>query len=113
MLLFHKNKWINLIIAIALYAIERVTVPAGDIQQAYVTAVVAIVLAVIAIIAAFVLRPGPPEPQPPAELEDFNVPIASKSDPIPVVFGTCILKSPNVVWYGDLKVEKIKDKQGK
>lgn len=40
-------------------------------------------------------------------LADVNAPTADQGRPIPVVFGTCLIKSPNIVWYGDLVVVPI------
>lgn len=48
-----------------------------------------------------------------ASLEDFDVPTASESRPIPVVFGTVRISGSNVVWYGDYKTEKVKKSGGK
>lgn len=36
-------------------------------------------------------------------LADVNAPTAEQGRAIPVVFGTCLIKSANIVWYGDLK----------
>jgi hypothetical protein len=49
-----------------------------------------------------------PKAAKPAALEDFSVPTADEGREIPVVFGEVWLKSPNVVWYGDLRVEDIR-----
>ncbi len=35
-------------------------------------------------------------------LADVNAPTADQGKAIPVVFGTCLIKSSNIVWYGDL-----------
>lgn len=64
-------------------------------------------LAVSAVLS-YALAPKPERPAP-AGLDDFNVPAASSSDPIPVVFGTRSI-SPNVVWYGDLGTRSVKAK---
>lgn len=58
------------------------------------------------------LAPKPPVPKP-AALEDFDIPMAELGRAIPVVFGTMILKSPSVMWYGDLRSTPIKKKGGK
>jgi len=58
---------------------------------------------------AYLLRPKPKAP-PAGQIEESGVPIASASKPIPKVYGTVWIKSPNVVWYGDLKTEPIKRK---
>lgn len=55
-------------------------------------------------------RPKPDTPQP-GSLGDFNVPTAEEGRALPVIFGTCHLKGPNVTWYGDLSAYAIKKKQ--
>lgn len=40
----------------------------------------------------------------------LDIPTAEQGKPIPVIFGTCIVKSSNVVWYGDARTEPIKSK---
>lgn len=54
-----------------------------------------------------------PKPQnaKPAALEDFNLPTAEEGREIPVLFGTRVLKGPNVTWYGNLRVSPIKGKR--
>lgn len=42
-------------------------------------------------------------------LEDFSFPTAAER-PIPVVFGTCLVKGANVLWYGDLSNRPIIEK---
>jgi hypothetical protein len=69
----------------------------------------------ILIVSAFVvsaLAPRPPAPKP-AALEDFDVPTAEQGRPIPVIFGTVTVTGPNVIWYGNLRTEAIKQKGGK
>jgi hypothetical protein len=53
------------------------------------------------------LAPHPVGPQPSA-LGDFSVPTAQEGRAIPVVFGTCMIKGGNTVWWGDLKSIAIK-----
>jgi hypothetical protein len=36
-------------------------------------------------------------------VDQFEFPVATESDPVPVLFGTQWLRSPNVLWYGFLK----------
>lgn len=45
-------------------------------------------------------------------LDDASIPTAEEGRAIPVVFGDVLIKSPNVVWYGDLKTEAIRKKAG-
>ena len=56
---------------------------------------------------AFLLRPKPKAP-PPSTIEDSDVPVVNASDPIPRIYGTVWIKSPNVVWYGDLRTTPIR-----
>jgi hypothetical protein len=46
----------------------------------------------------------------PGAIGDKEMPIASQSSPIPVVFGTVHLVQPNVVWWGGLHISAIKKK---
>jgi hypothetical protein len=45
-------------------------------------------------------------------LGDMQIPTAEEGRSLPVIWGTCCLKSPNVVWYGDYKVQAIKKSMG-
>ena len=47
-----------------------------------------------------------------ASLGEIQVPTAEEGRNLPVIWGTCCLKAPNVVWYGDYKVEAIKKSMG-
>lgn len=51
------------------------------------------------------LTPKPPGPKA-GSLEDFTLPTAEAGRPIAWVFGTRRVKSPNIIWYGDLKTHK-------
>jgi hypothetical protein len=55
---------------------------------------------------SYLLAPKPRPPKP-AALEEFDVPTADADRPIPQIFGTVYINSPNVVWYGDLRVDAI------
>ena len=77
-----------------------------------VTMWVYLVVAVVVAVVAVAMAPRAPEP-PPASLRDIEAPTAEEGRPIPVVFGTYVVKSPNIVWYGDLAYRKIKSKGGK
>ena len=48
----------------------------------------------------------------PSSLDQIDFPTAEVGRAIPVVFGTRWLKSPNVVWYGNLKTTPIMSKGG-
>lgn len=43
-------------------------------------------------------QPAQPKAPEPGKLD---IPTAEEGRPVPVVFGTCIVKSSNVVWFGD------------
>lgn len=53
----------------------------------------------------------PPDAQA-AGSGDFNLPTAQEGRVIPVVYGTCKLSGPNVVWWGGLDVQAIKQTSG-
>lgn len=74
--------------------------------------VIQLALLVISYFVSSALAPKPPQPKP-AALEDFDIPVAEEGKAIPVVFGEVILKSPNLMWYGDLRSTAIKKKGGK
>lgn len=68
------------------------------------------------LVLSYLLRPKAQtpqkqEPEKPAGLGDFDFPTVSPGRSIPVVFGTRWVKGPNVVWYGDLKVEEIVEEE--
>lgn len=67
---------------------------------------------IVALVAAYAMMPKP-QSQPPAGLGDFVVPTAEEGREIPVLFGTRDIAGPNVVWYGDLRVDPIRKKGGK
>lgn len=46
----------------------------------------------------------------PSEID--NIPVAQAGKPIPVVFGRRYIRQPNVVWWGDVRVEPITMKTG-
>lgn len=71
-----------------------------------------LVVMVVAALVSQALAPKPPEPKP-ASLSDVDVPTAEEGRPIPVVFGSVLLRGANVVWYGDLAADPIKKKGGK
>lgn len=73
---------------------------------------VQVILLVVSLVISYALRPKPVVPKP-AALEDFDIPMAELGRAVPVVFGEMILKSPSVMWYGDLKNKAIKKKGGK
>lgn len=61
---------------------------------------IALAIAVAVNIISYVIAPKPKGPKPEAVQEGEN-PTASAGKPIPVVFGTVMVKEVNVLWYGD------------
>lgn len=56
------------------------------------------------------LAPRPKVTTPkPGEVE---APIADTDSPIPVLFGTRVIKQPNCVWFGDVRTTPIKSSGG-
>jgi hypothetical protein len=53
-----------------------------------------------------------PKPERPKEGK-LEVPIADEGSPVPVVFGTVIIKKSNVLWYGDPSTTPIYSTGGK
>lgn len=72
----------------------------------------AIAVLVVSVLVQYALQPKTPQPQA-AELKDFEAPTADEGRPVPVVFGSVLVRSANVVWYGDLKTTPIRSKGGK
>lgn len=70
-----------------------------------------LLLYVALFVASELLRPKPEiEDARPAGLGDFNFPTATEGRVVPLIWGTVLLKGPNVLWYGDLFREPIKEK---
>jgi hypothetical protein len=69
--------------------------------------VVAIAVAVAAL--SVVLMPRPKAPKPDATT-DFEDPTADAGRPVPVPFGTIMVKGLNCLWFGDksVKTQKVK-----
>ena len=70
-------------------------------------------LLVVALTALqYILSPKPKTPKlEPADKIDVPGSIVGKE--IPVIFGTVIIRDPNVPWFGDIKTKAIKKKGGK
>ncbi len=62
-------------------------------------------------IIAYLIMPKPKPPKPPA-VTDMSGPTAEAGRPVPVVFGTVLVKSPNIIWWAERTNEqrKVKDK---
>jgi hypothetical protein len=71
-----------------------------------------LVVMVVAALVSQALAPKPPEPKP-ASLSDIDVPTAEEGRPIPVVFGSVLLRGAYVVGDGDLEADPIKKSGGK
>lgn len=72
-----------------------------------------LIMFVASLVIGYLLRPKTEYTAPkPAGIDDFNMPVASVGKDIPVVFGTCWVADPNVVWYGDLSNEPILQEGG-
>ena len=56
-------------------------------------------------VVAFLFSPRPKGPMP-REVQDLEEPTAEAGRPIPVVFGTTLIKSPNVLWFGENRSEQ-------
>lgn len=66
-----------------------------------------LIIFIIALAVAIACQPKPSDPAP-ASFSDINAPTAEPGRAIPVVFGTVLVKCPNVVWYGDLGYSPIR-----
>ena len=71
-----------------------------------------LIVFIIGLFVAFSMQPKAVVPPPPS-LDDMQVPTAEPGRPIPVIFGTRLIKAPNVVWYGDLKYTAVQTDSGK
>jgi hypothetical protein len=69
----------------------------------------ALYVATTALSALLAKRPSAPKP---SALGEFEAPTAEEDRAIPIVFGTVLLKGPNVVWYGALSSVKLKKSGG-
>lgn len=67
---------------------------------------------IVSFVVAYATAPKPQSVKP-SGINDLQVPTAEEGREVPVLFGTKDLKSPNVVWYGDLRTVAIKKKGGK
>lgn len=59
----------------------------------------------------YTMAAGRPDVKPPA-IDEFTATTASQSRPIPVLFGTRLIKSANVVWYGDVRTTAVYSEGG-
>jgi hypothetical protein len=66
---------------------------------------------VITTVIGALLAPRPPKPAAPTP-GNLDVPVAEAGKPIPVLFGTRVIRQANVVWYGDVKTTEIRQSGG-
>lgn len=73
-----------------------------------------IILAAIIVASFVVSQLTTPKPRyedaRPAGLGDFNFPTTDASRHVPEVYGEVRIKAPNILWYGDLRTQPIKEK---
>ena len=70
---------------------------------------VAIIVWIGSLVAGRLLRRRPHVPVPePGNFDASNMPTASEARPVPVVWGTVRLDSPNVLWYGGQTTREVK-----
>lgn len=73
--------------------------------------VIALLLSAASIALSELLRPKPElENKRPAGLGDFRFPTAIEGRAVPVIWGTIKLDGPNVIWYGNLVQQPIREK---
>jgi len=70
---------------------------------------IALAISVAIQIAAYIIMPKPKAPKPEAAKELEN-PTAEAGIPVQVIFGSKIIKGPNVLWYGDKSIHTYKVK---
>jgi uncharacterized membrane protein len=71
------------------------------------TIIVNLLIGILFSTLAYVLK-GASVSTPKQKPQDFQFPTVTAGDPIPVVFGTMTIKSPNILWYGEKGMEKKK-----
>jgi hypothetical protein len=100
----------SVILFLALVKQPELQPEAGEPQQAFVQFLVLLALSAVMFIASQLLAPKPDiEDARPKGIGDFSFPTATEGRQIPVVWGTCPIKGPNVIWFGDLRVEEIEE----
>lgn len=73
---------------------------------------ISLAISMVISVASAMLRPAPSTPSSPkpATLNELDVPTAEEGRPIPVLFGTRWVDGVNVLWYGDLATEPVREK---
>ena len=59
-----------------------------------------LIISVVLNVISYLLTPKPKQSRP-TFTTDMENPTAEAGRPLPVIFGTVMLKSPNVLWYGE------------
>lgn len=54
---------------------------------------------------SYLLAPRPKTAKPNA-VQDLESPTAEAGRPLPVAFGSVLIESPNILWYGEKRTEK-------
>lgn len=67
---------------------------------------------VVALVVAYAATPKP-QSTPPAGLNEIDVPTAEDGREISVLFGSRVIRGPNVVWYGHLRTTPVIKEGGK
>lgn len=60
----------------------------------------------VSLVVSYALAPRPPKKKP-ASLEDFELPTAEEGRPIPVAFGSPLIRGLNTLWYGNLESSEV------
>ena len=66
---------------------------------------------VVTTVIGALLSPRPPKPAS-VSPGNVDVPVAEQGKPIPVLFGTRVIRPANCVWYGDIKTTEIRQTSG-
>jgi hypothetical protein len=74
--------------------------------------VIQLAIVLVATLVTNALRPRPEGPKA-ASLSDVDAPTAEDGRPVPVIFGTVLIKGPNVIWFGDMRTSAITKGGGK
>jgi len=71
---------------------------------------VAIVVSIVISVISYVMAPKQEDlGAGPKALKDFTIPTATEDRVIPILFGKRAIKSPNVVWFGNLTSVAIRE----
>lgn len=68
-----------------------------------------LLVAIAMMVLTFLLAPKPKieKLKPDTEIE---VPATEVGRPLPVIFGTVIIRNPNIVWFGNIMIKEVKKK---